>query len=371
MNKNMEEIIDKEAEKVKGFVLVESTTMPEGSPIVKGPDFNEGVDYSKIFDNYVNIGFQAMNLGLAIEEVNRMINWRMSDEEVKEDDDITDPEERKKVRCTIFLGYTSNMVSSGVREIIRYLVQHKMVDAMVTTCGGIEEDFMKCFNPHYLGDFKLKGSNLRKVGLNRIGNLLVPNNHYVDFEDFVMPILDEMYKEQKEEGTIWTPSTLIDRLGKEIDNEESIYYWAHKNNIPVFCPGITDGSLGDMLYMHSFKQPDYEKDAFIVDVVRDIRKLNSLAVWAPKSGMIILGGGIIKHHICNANLMRNGADYSVYINTGQEFDGSDSGASPEEAISWGKIKIDAQPVKVSCDATIAFPILVGNTFAKNWEPKSE
>ena len=230
---------------------------------------------------------------------------------------------------------------------------------------------MKCFNPHYLGDFKLKGADLRKVGINRIGNLLVPNNNYVEFEDFVMPILEDMYKEQKENGTIWTPSTLIDRLGKEIDNEESIYYWAHKNNIPVFCPGITDGSLGDMLYMHSFKQQDYEKDAFVLDVVRDIRKLNSIAVWAPKSGMIILGGGIIKHHICNANLMRNGADFSVYINTGQEFDGSDSGASPDEAVSWGKIRLDAKPVKVSCDATIAFPILVGSTFAKNWETRDE
>ncbi|CAM9686647.1 unnamed protein product [Choristocarpus tenellus] len=63
--------------------------------------------------------------------------------------------------------------------------------------------------------------------------------------------------------------------------------------------------------------------------------------------MIIVGGGLVKHHTCNANLMRNGADFSVFINTGQEFDGSDSGAKPSEAISWGKIKIDAKPVKVS------------------------
>lgn len=62
--------------------------------------------------------------------------------------------------------------------------------------------------------------------------------------------------------------------------------------------------------------------------------------------MIILGGGVVKHHIANANLMRNGADYAVYINTAQEFDGSDSGARPDEAVSWGKIRVDAQPVKV-------------------------
>lgn len=65
--------------------------------------------------------------------------------------------------------------------------------------------------------------------------------------------------------------------------------------------------------------------------------------------------------------MRNGANFSVFVNTGQEFDGSDSGASPDEAISWGKIRITAKPVKVSCDATIAFPLLVSQTFAKDVE----
>jgi deoxyhypusine synthase len=69
--------------------------------------------------------------------------------------------------------------------------------------------------------------------------------------------------------------------------------------------------------------------------------------------------------------MRNGADYSVYVNTAQEFDGSDAGARPDEAISWGKIKIDADPVKVHGDATILFPLLVAQTFAKRFEPKTK
>ena len=64
--------------------------------------------------------------------------------------------------------------------------------------------------------------------------------------------------------------------------------------------------------------------------------------------------------------MRNGADFAVYLNTAQEFDGSDSGARPDEAISWGKIKPDAQPVKVCGDATILFPLLLSQTFVKYW-----
>ncbi|KAF5812177.1 putative deoxyhypusine synthase [Helianthus annuus] len=117
------------------------------------------------------------------------------------------------------------------------------------------------------------------------------------------------------------------------------------NDIPVFCPGLTDGSLGDMLYFHSFRNP-----GLVVDIVQDIRAMNGEAVHANprKTGMIILGGGLPKHHICNANMMRNGADYAVFINyTAQEFDGSDSGARPDEAVSWGKIRASAKSVKVN------------------------
>ncbi|KAJ2892514.1 hypothetical protein GGI21_005591, partial [Coemansia aciculifera] len=151
---------------------------------------------------------------------------------------------------------------------------------------------------------------------------------------------------------------VIHRLGKEINHPDSIYYWAYKNDIPVYSPAITDGSLGDMLYFHSFRNP-----GLVVDLVQDIRSINGQAVYAKKTGMIILGGGLVKHHICNANLMRNGADYAVFVNTAQEFDGSDAGAHPDEAVSWGKIKADAKPVKIYADASLVFPLLVAQTFA--------
>lgn len=115
---------------------------------------------------------------------------------------------------------------------------------------------------------------------------------------------------------------VIARLGQEINHPDSIYYWAWKNGIPVYCPALTDGSLGDMLYFHSYKAPGLE-----IDIVADIRAMNDEALKANprKTGVIILGGGVPKHHICNANLMRNGADFAVFLNTAQEFDGSDSG----------------------------------------------
>lgn len=145
-----------------------------------------------------------------------------------ESDEYIPIEIRSKTRCNIFLGYTSNLISSGLREVILHLVKHNHVAALVTTAGGIEEDFIKCLGKTYLADFNLDGATLRKRGMNRIGNLIVPNDNYCKFEDWLTPILDSMLAEQKESGNVWTPSSFIRRLGKEINNEESVYYWAFK-----------------------------------------------------------------------------------------------------------------------------------------------
>ena len=253
-------------------------------------------------------------------------------------------------------------MSCGMREVIRYLCQHRMVDCLVTTTGGIEEDFIKCFKDFYIGDFTLSGAMLRDSGINRIGNMLAPNECYTEFEKFFLPLLKEMHKEQKENGTIFSPSKIINRMGKAINNEKSVYYWCWKNDIPVYCPAITDGAIGDNMFFYN-----YNEEGFIVDILQDICSLNKIALNAHKTGMIILGGGVIKHHINNANMMRDGADFAVYINTAQEFDCSDSGARPDEAVSWGKIRADALSVKIYSEASLIFPIIVSQTFAKYFD----
>ncbi|XP_038063443.1 deoxyhypusine synthase-like [Patiria miniata] len=346
---------------VADALFVPSEDMPTDSVPVRGYDFNQGIDYHKLLKSYRTSGFQATNFGLAVEEINKMLDKKavpLSEEEVSLGTELN-PVHRTKTNCTIFLGYTSNLISSGLRENLRFLAQHNLVDVIVTTAGGIEEDLIKCLAPTFLGDFRLPGQQLRSKGINRIGNLLMPNDNYTKFEDWIMKIFDDMLEEQNTQGMRWTPSRMIARLGKEINHPDSVYYWAYKNNIPVFCPAITDGSIGDMLFFHSYKKP-----GLILDIVEDIRLMNSQAVFAANTGMIILGGGLVKHHICNANLMRNGADFSVFVNVASEFDGSDSGARPDEAISWGKIKASATPVKIYGEATLVVPLLIAETFAQ-------
>jgi deoxyhypusine synthase len=357
-----------EAAQLQTIVLDPAASLAEaeslsGGLTVEGFDFDSVADLRSIPTNdllasFKTMGFQATNLGLAIEEVEKMLNWKAPVKQEEQQEESLDPDIVPEF-CKIFLGYTSNQVSSGNRELIRFLVQHKLVHVIVTSAGGIEEDFIKCMGKLHVGSFDLQGAELRKKGLNRIGNLIMPNENYCTFEEWLNPILDEMHERQERDKIRWSPSSMIKLMGERINNPESIYYWAARNNIPVFCPAITDGAIGDMLFFHS-----YRKEGLVLDLVADIRALNGEALRAAASGLVILGGGVVKHHICNANLMRNGADYAVFINTGLEFDGSDSGASPDEAVSWGKIRMGAKPIKVSCEATIAFPLLVASTFAR-------
>lgn len=261
-------------------------------------------------------------------------------------------------KAFIFLGYTSNMVSSGLRDIFRWLVKTKKVNVIVTTAGGIEEDIIKCLGTFTLGDFRANGNQLREKGINRIGNIYAPNNRYVEFEKFVQPLIEEMAKEQKKTGKIFSPGDLIWKLGEKINDERSICYWAWRNKIKIYCPAITDGALGDNIYFAQFKH-----EGFALDIVKDIVEFNNMTIGLKSCGVVILGGGVVKHAILNANMLRNGADYAVYINTAAEFDGSDAGAMPEEALSWGKLVGGAKSVKVFADATIVFPLLVAESFA--------
>ncbi|XBW35632.1 hypothetical protein QEN19_001206 [Hanseniaspora menglaensis] len=392
---------DKIPDVLKDNILMESSDISTLKDEINNPDIGieiKGIDYSKnesidmkasdLVKAMKTMGFQASNLGKACEVIDKMRSWRgenyhdLSESDRKGSFEILEDGSYGKQRTTVFLGYTSNLISSGVRETLVELAKNKQVDCFVSSAGGIEEDIIKCLAPTYLGDFELKGAMLREKGLNRIGNMVIPNDNYCKFEDWIVPILDTMLEEQEafvaKAGLNcndaeydmnlppWTPSKFIRRLGKEINDESSLLYQCYKNNIPVYCPGLTDGSIGDMLFFHTFKSSPKQ---LRIDIVSDIRAINTMAMESTRAGMMILGGGLIKHHINNACLMRNGADFAVYINTGQEFDGSDAGARIDEAVSWGKIKDEALKVKIYSDVTLVFPLIVAATFknGKNLE----
>ena len=302
---------------------------------IKGPNLDKDLSIQELVASMSHIGFQATELGKAQEILKKI----------------------KKDYALLFLTFTSNMTSSGLREVFAWLCKEKIVDVLITTVGSIEEDIMKSSGEFLVASEKEDDAELREKGLNRIYNILVSNEHYTRFESFMENILAKTYEKQKKDGRHLTPSELFYEIGKEIKDENSILHQASKNNIPIFCPAVTDGSFGIALMMMQEKHKD-----FTLDVVRDMKKLYELTTEKQgeeerKTAAIILGGGVPKHHAILFNSLKGGLDYAIYITTSSPESGSLSGAPPEEAMSWGKVKTDASFARVKGDATIIFPLL--------------
>ncbi|MFH0889922.1 MAG: deoxyhypusine synthase [Candidatus Aenigmatarchaeota archaeon] len=296
---------------------------------VKGIDISKDITIKELLGGIGSTGFQATNLGKAVEIIEKM----------------------KREKATIFLAFTSNMVSSGLRDIFAYLAKNKLVDVIITSVGSIEEDLIKSEKPFLLGSFDSDDIELHKKGVNRIGNIFVPNDRYEHLEKVLQPFFARMHEKQKETGKMVSPSGLINELGK-ISGEDSFIYWATKNKIPIFCPAITDGAFGLQLFFYKQDHKD-----FGVDVTADMKDLADIVLLSKKTGAIILGGGVAKHHTIGVNILRDGLDYAVYVTTANEGDGSVAGARPKEAKSWSKLKEDANSICVEGDATIIFTLL--------------
>jgi len=249
-----------------------------------------------------------------------------------------------------FLSFPACIIATGVRGIIKDMVKKKLVDVVITTCGMLDHDLARIWKKYYHGEFELDDAMLRKKGINRLGNVLVPNESYgIVLERRLQPIFRELYKKGMRR-----PSTreLIQAVGERLDDENSITYWAAKNKIPVFVRGITDGAFGCQLWMYYQEHRDFSPD-----ILADEQELSGIVMGAKRSGALIIGGGISKHHTIWWNQFKDGLDYAIYISTAMEQDGSLSGARVREAVSWGKVKPKARQVNIDADATLALPLM--------------
>ncbi len=252
---------------------------------------------------------------------------------------------------TTFLSFPADIISTGTRGIINELVKRKLVDVIVTTNGTLDHDIARTYSDYYAGSFDFDDRALRDIGINRLGNVLVPDESYGEIiENKVSPVLEDLYSKKKE----WGGAELVKEFGLRMNDDNSILYNAAKNDIPVFVPGMTDGSFGSQLWSFYERNRDFK-----INLLQDEHELADIIFDAKKTGALMIGGGISKHHTIWWNQFRDGLDYAVYVTTAQEYDGSLSGAKLEEAISWKKIREDAEFVNIYGDATVIIPILIG------------
>lgn len=293
---------------------------------VKDLKWKQDMRVSELVDSYEFIGFQSVELQRASDVIVKM----------------------KKDSAKVFLTFTSNMVTSGLRGFFAQLIDLGIADIIVTTVGGLEEDIMKATGEDFqIGSFQTDDVELHEQGINRVGNLLIKTESYMNFESLVDRILKELYEKQKR----WAVSDMLREIGLMLDDESSILYQAAKNNVPIFCPAITDGAFGFHLYLFQQEHPD-----FIVDVVKDFGNILFASSHDDRKGVIALGGSISKHHAILSTLLNGGAEYAVYMTTAHRTSGSMSGANTNEAKSWGKVKDESDVATVIGDVSITFPL---------------
>jgi len=274
-------------------------------------------------------GFEAKNFSYGVEILRRMLN---------------------EYSCTKFLSFVAATISTGMRGIVMNMIKDNMFNCVVTTCGALDHDIARTYKPYYAGDFRMDDLMLLKKRIHRLGNVLVPQTSYGSvIEKKVQSCLQDLYDSQeKREFAVYE---IIDFIGSTLD-ESSFLYWTHKNNVPVIVPGIVDGAVGTQIWLFQQRHKDFK-----IDLFRDETKMSDYVYDAAKTGALMVGGGISKHHTLWWNQFRGGLDYAVYITSASEWDGSLSGAPVTEAISWGKVTQKAKQTTIHGEATVLLPFM--------------
>lgn len=296
--------------------------------VIRDPSIENVKNLGDIFRLYEQIwGFSAADLVKASEIVAKMVKDR---------------------DCVKFLSFTGNLVSTGFRGLIKDMINGGLVDVIITTCGSVDHDIARTFGGYFRGTFDVDDRYLEELQIHRLGNVFIPLESYGPIvEKVVYRVLSKL-----DRGRYYGVREVIDFIGDELGSEDSFIFCARKRLVPIYVPGFLDGAFGTAMFTYSTTHE------LLIDPFKDQKELADIVFKAKRSGAIIVGGGISKHHTIWWNQFKEGLDYAVYISTAQEFDGSLSGARPREAITWGKIKPEAEYCFVNGDATIIFPLLL-------------
>ena len=283
----------------------------------------------KIFEQMSKSGgFESRNLAESLDILTSMI---------KDDD------------CQKFLSLVAAIISTGLRGIVKDMIKNKWFNVVITTCGALDHDIARHFSNYNEGSFTLDDAKLADQNIHRLGNVLVPMQSYGPLiEEKMQSFLEEEYDKGTRE---MSTEDICKMIGSHL-GEDSFLYWASKNDIKVIVPGIVDGAVGSQIWMFTQKHADFK-----LNITKDADTLSGIIFKAKKSGALMLGGGISKHHTLWWNQYREGLDYAVYITTAQEFDGSLSGALVREAISWGKVAQNAKQTTIHAEITTVLPFL--------------
>lgn len=277
-------------------------------------------------------------------------------------------------QCGIILCLAGSLISAGLKKIVLDMVEHNMVDAIVSTGANIvDQDFFEGLGfKHYQGSPRLEDTELQAMSIDRIYDTLIDERELRICDDTIRDIANTL------PHRAYSSREFIREMGRYLEKQglgqDSIVRRCYEKNIPIFVPAFSDCSAGFGLVMHQVAFPDSHVS---IDSVKDFRELTQLKIHAGETGLLMIGGGVPKNFaqdvVVAAELL--GAEvplhkYAVQITVADERDGALSGSTLREACSWGKVSVVHEQM-VFCEATIALPLLVGYAYGKGaWRDRA-
>jgi deoxyhypusine synthase len=261
--------------------------------------------------------------------------------------------------CTIFLGMAGALSAGGMRLIAAHLIEHRCVDCLVSTGANLYHDLHETRGRrHFIGSPRENDAALQADHIDRVYDTYASEDEFVDNDEWIAAFVMTL------ERRPYTSREFLYRLGEHLWKEtgrDGILTAAYRASVPIFCPAISDSSIGMGLSQARHR----DAAAGLIDVIGDIIESANIVIRHPRTASIVLGGGTPKNFINQASVQAEfyddrvgGHRYALQIVTDVPHFGGASGSSLEEAQSWGKLATDAEQVTVQADVTVVLPLLV-------------
>ncbi len=308
-------------------------------------DVAPGMTVGELATEYGDAGFGAGDLSAAVDIYAEMLDR----------DDVTN-----------FLGLAGAMVPAGMRTLVTDLIRDGHVDALVTTGAILTHDTIEAVGGHHHHgrasapdtSAQAHDETLRAEGVDRIYDVYLPQEHFVEFETHLR---ERVFPALADEGTV-SIRELTAALGRAneaynatetVDADAGIAAAAHEADVPIYAPAVQDSVLGIQTWVYG------QTSDLSLDALADMDDIADQAHGADRAGALVVGGGVPKNYVLQTMLtVPRAYNYAVQLTMDPPRTGGLSGATLDEARSWGKLEPHAENVSVYADATVTFPFLV-------------
>ncbi len=286
---------------------------------------------------------------------------------------------QKEKDTVIFLTLAGSLISAGLKKAIVTLIDHNMIDAIVSTGANIvDQDFFEALGFfHYQGDPFADDNSLREMMIDRIYDTFIDEEELRICDDTIAQICNNIEKRpySSREFNIEMGKYLDENDKYKNSRNESIVYRCYKKGVPIFVPAFSDSSAGFGLVHHQFHT---KGPKVTLDSAADFLEITKIKMANKESGIFMIGGGVPKNFVQDivvaAEVLEQDVPmhkYAIQITVADERDGGLSGSTLKEASSWGKVDTTYEQMVFS-EATVVFPLIAGYAYhKKNWQIREE